>query len=644
MQIPGRLPGRLGIRGGTPSFTSGGASYNYALDEMPFLSAASNAEYGARRIKRTTAPFRKQQFDANPTPGEQSLDGYWIRSQQSFHGGAGLRFSDPSGDGTEPTRFWTSKGVNVWTPGELSLLRQALPAEDTSLLDGVVDIVGIKFSGSSTSSAIAYCSATEVCFVDHTGDVYSLGWSEADTPLSITSNGTHIFVATTNGVWRVEVPSFIGEAADPWENIYDWTADGAASNAVIAWVKNRLFLGLHSDLYELSADPDTPPAVLPTFIYRSSSWNWVWTSITESTSAIYAVGNAAEQSTILKFTLDTSTATPALSGGAEACTLPGGEIAHSVFGYLGNFVGIGTSRGARIATADAQGNLTYGPLLFESDGPVVSFAGRDRFLYCNYAEADDADFKLARIDLSNEIAPGRYAYATDLIAMGDSSSCFRVSFFPGKDLLGFVTANEFYRESTLLESAGWLYTSRVRFSTLEPKTFRSIRVRGPLLEGSLGVSIVSESDSVTPLTVFGVGQTPGETDIVLNNATPRDFVSLKFDLANDPDLQLTGAAISGWQIKALPASPRQRLVTLPLYCYDYEKDKHGLRTGGARTAITRLIALEDRESSGSLVTFRDLDAGLSWEAFIESLEFEQSTPPPKFEGWGGIITITLRLL
>src|SRR5690606_1943473 len=116
--IPGPIPYGLGTSLGL--FVPSGFAFNYAINGLPFLSAASREH----PIIRITAQYRKQQFDNSREPGEQSLEGWWIRSQRSFHGGAGQLFGDPDSDGDSNTsiRFYDSVGVDIWTPGEIKLL------------------------------------------------------------------------------------------------------------------------------------------------------------------------------------------------------------------------------------------------------------------------------------------------------------------------------------------------------------------------------------------------------------------------------------------------------------------------------------------------------------------------------------------
>src|SRR5690606_7868065 len=73
---------------------------------------------------RSTEAVRKQQFDTSREPGEQSLSSWWVRSQSSWDLGAGIRYYEPGTEEGTINRFADCRGVNVWSPGEISLLHQ----------------------------------------------------------------------------------------------------------------------------------------------------------------------------------------------------------------------------------------------------------------------------------------------------------------------------------------------------------------------------------------------------------------------------------------------------------------------------------------------------------------------------------------
>ena len=104
-------------------------SYDVAVGGLPFFYAINDA----RPYIRQTAPFRKEQFDNQQQPGEQSLTGWWIRSQMSFHSGTGIKFYDPATtDEVGQYRFADSKGVDVWTKGQVTLLKDVVDTHETT--------------------------------------------------------------------------------------------------------------------------------------------------------------------------------------------------------------------------------------------------------------------------------------------------------------------------------------------------------------------------------------------------------------------------------------------------------------------------------------------------------------------------------
>ncbi len=78
----------IGVVSSTAIWQNTDMSYDVAIGGLPFFYAINDS----RPYIRQTAPFRKDQFDNGAEPGEQSLTGWWIRSQASFHSGSGIKF------------------------------------------------------------------------------------------------------------------------------------------------------------------------------------------------------------------------------------------------------------------------------------------------------------------------------------------------------------------------------------------------------------------------------------------------------------------------------------------------------------------------------------------------------------------------
>lgn len=640
MKLPNKLPGSLARSAGTGSlFTPMGFAYNFAIGGLPFLSAASHQHPVVRETNSVTKP----QFDNQNNPGEQTLLGWWIRSQQSFHGGAGQLYADPaslnvftSTNQFNQIRFRASRGVDVWTQGQVSLLQDTKKA-NASPVASLTKLVSFKY-GDGTNACFGVNGTT--FFVVLTGSIVTPGTAPSTSIGSCTTDGTTIMIAAKDGVWTAPIPANTG-AAWTWTKQYTVTT---TKSVEVGYVKNRAILGVGPALYELSFHPATPPVALPTAKFTNDDPSWVYTAITESSQAIYAVGNNGTRGSILKLVLDSSGALPTLTGGSVAAQLPAGEVVYSAMGYLGGYVGIGTNKGVRVAEVSTNGDLTYGPLLFTTDGPVRFWSARDRFLFCAVSRGNDGDSGVFRIDLSVEVDTLRFAYATDLFFAGDTTDCLSVAHQGSSDSLVFSTGTDTYiTDTTKLIASGYLQTSRVRFNTLEPKLFKFLRVRGPALQGPLTYTMLDQFDSQGASVPFTTGEDPGAADSSITSVSgPQDFVSIKFVLTRNAVTTSIGAQIYGYQLKGLPGSPRQRIIQLPLYCFDSETDRYGMTQTIEGSAFTRLQALEALDTTGDVTILQDLDTGVNTRVVIDRVSFTQTMPPPKFGEWGGIVTVTMR--
>jgi len=112
------LPVNVGNPGIAGFWINNAEDYDVAIGGEPFILAPTDVN----PYQRETAPYRKDQFDNSKEPGEQSLTGWWIRSQSSFHGGTGIKFYDPTSGESTGYRFADSQGLDVWTKGQVSLL------------------------------------------------------------------------------------------------------------------------------------------------------------------------------------------------------------------------------------------------------------------------------------------------------------------------------------------------------------------------------------------------------------------------------------------------------------------------------------------------------------------------------------------
>ena len=647
----------VGVVSSTAIWQNTDVSYDVAIGGMPFIYAINDQ----RPYIRQTAPFRKEQFDNQQEPGEQSLTGWWIRSQQSFHSGDGINFYDPlANDELGHYRFSDSKGVNVWTKGQVTLLNSCTQGHITT---GAIASNGTpqqhlrSIEWSSTKGVLLRdeydvdkiaADGTVTHFIDYNAGVgvYPV--------YAICDDGTKAYWATNataGGTTKFTVygKPLTGSSASTADEFKVFDNSQIISNATMEYVKDRLVICADNKVYESA----TAAASTPNLLFTHPSSSHVYTSITASGPAIYIAGYNGIQSSIQKFTLNSSGVMPTLTSAVTAAEMPVGEIIHKIYYYLGYML-IGTNKGIRAAVvSDQDGSVNYGPLIVETTQPCYDFAARDRFVWCATSVAGEPG--LIRIDLGNEISTLRFAYANDVYYTGvtghKTTSCaFIGNSDPSvRDKIAFCTAyadstnGYVYIEdaSTLLES-GYLTTGNIRYGTLEPKNFKRLLGRGDFTYGSMTLETVDSNGIEYDHITYDADIDP----IEVTTSSPgiaQEYVAYKFILSRDADDSTRGPAFKGYQVKATIATPRQRIMKFPIYCYDVETDRYNVVTGYEGRAFDRLIALEDVEENGDVVTWQDLTTGESRQVVIEGISFTRMTPPDKrFDGMGGIIEVTVR--
>jgi hypothetical protein len=626
-----RLPFGLTARTATPAGAAYGLqdiSYDVAIAGLPFLTAISDE----RPLTRGMAPVRKDQFDNQQIPGEQSLASWWLRSQSTFIGGAGVLYQDPSNDNQYAIRFFDSQGVNPWDNGRLTLLRKTTQR----ISDGTANkhlVLGWNDGTDRYWSAVGNTLRS-----DNGTATTAITWGGANTIRSLTSDGTAYYAAD-----NVQVYKGTGNGAG-----VAWSATGTV-NTVVRWVKGRIMLALDNKIYE------TTNAGVQTLRFTHLNTAWTWTDMCEGTNAIYAAGSAGSQSSIYKFVLSSTGDVPTLStGGVLTAQLPLGEIVQSLTSYLGTFVGIGTSRGFRVGQIDDNGDIVYGPLLFTNTSGVKAVGAYDRFFFVAATNAINGQSGLYRVDLGqpiqdNGVSAGvRFAYATDLQALmsGEVSS---VTNFGNSDRMVFTVVGQgsYLEHATDREATGWLKTGRTRFNTLEPKIFKFVTVKTPVSQfGSVGVSVVDPGGAETSIFSVSEGSSVSIENVIMAAPTAAvEWVQLKFTLGRSSGTPAQGGEMNGWQLKAMPGATRQRLFQIPLACFDEEKDRSGQRFGYEGMSRERLEAFEQIAQRGDAVSFQDLANDLSYLAVIDDYQFVQkANPGPNRTTNGGYLTVQLRTI
>lgn len=602
------------------SFSLGAFSYEWAIAGQPFLGVASD-EFPLTRAFTTV---KKDQFDNQTDPGEQSLQGWWLRSQRDFSGGAGITFLEPASDDRTMRRYASSIGVDVWTPGEFKLLRSMSAGQASSGTCRTVSVVG------GSTNYVYSTTSSKVYRSDGTTATEITGWTAAPSWL----------VSTGDGVWGFHASGIDFSAAGGTTASAKWT--GAASAGKGWWVKQRLIAAYGPALYELGGFTG---GALPAALYTHPQSGWTWSAAADSPGAILAAGYSGNSSAIYKFTVDEADGTlPALTSAVTVAELPVGEYCTGLFSYLGAYLVIGTNKGVRVGQVSDQGQVTYGPLTYESSAPVEFFTGRDRFVFAGVTNAIDGKSGVIRLDLSTLDDSGRAAWAND-VSTGVTGTVEGVSLLGSTDrvCVGVNASGAYLTSASTLVPSGTLVTGQVRYNTLENKTFRFLNVRRwGSLSGTVNVKTVQGGGTEADIYTFPDGASNTEVQVV--PAAPVESLGLKFTLTRSATDSTQGPVIRGWQFKALPAVDRKQMWRLPLLCFDQESDRFGQKTGSPGYGITRWQNLRNALKNGTPVVLQDYMASETYTVLIEDIQMVQTSPPRSMSGLGGVLVVSCREL
>ena len=605
-------------------------AYDVAIAGLPFfLMNSDDSPY-----RRVTAQYRKQQIDQTREAGEQTLTGWWLRSQSSFHLGAGIKFFEPQQEESLRFQYTESKGVDVWTRGQATLLYDtasfyagSAPAQLIGVNDGTNDCI---FVTDGTALKKITTGGTETT-ISQAGT--------ASTIFSLTTDGSNYYFINGTHVHKGSVGASPADA-----EIY---AAAATTRATIRFVKQRLILAKENVLYELNANA-TGAAALPTALYTHPNPNWVWSSIAEGPQAIYVSGYApnGSSSAVFKITLDAavpnSLGFPTLNTPTVIIDMPNGERINDFDVYLGVYAVLATSAGFRVGVADNNGDIQYGPVLFD-DAPCNAIAFKDRFAYLTTLV--DGAAGLVRVDLSTVVLANAliFPWAWDLVATGTTTTASQIAFFGNSDRIAFTNGNNTWAESTTnLVPSGYLRTGYIRYNTLEAKIFKLMQARVDTTNGGVTIQSVDASNNFYTIGVFG--QESAVPQININYPqTAQEYLGFQFTLTRSSTDVSKGPLFTGYQLRSLPATPRQRLIQYPLSCFDHETDHFGVEVGFEGAAYDRMSQLELIENNGDTIQIQDFRTGESYLGIIEEMDFRNNTPSDKrFSGYGGLLLVTIR--
>ena len=592
----------------------------YAIGNTPWLSAASDQN----RISRITTTYQKERIDQGSSAGENSLSNWWLRSATSWNNGAGERYYDATD--SDLYRFYESSNVDVWSPGELTLLKQTTNLSTASVSNPV-----------TVSGGTFYIEGTALKFYNQTTNASTtIALTGGATPQAITTDGSYAIVGASDGIYDVTTGGTVRKL---------WNKPGTVTTftvQVIGYVKDRVIAGVRHDntdvhIYELTRNPTSPPNTMANgdIRFTHAGTTVVFNSVTELNSSILVGYTQGVISRVLSFAIDTASPLAAIQDPIVVAELPRGETLNQLRTYLSEYVVLATSSGLRVGNQSTDGlSFTYGPLIISTEVKDVAF--NDAYIYATRTYNNTAG--LWRINLGNPVGNG-YAYASDLsISSGVATGVA----FIGNSGRKFITSTTgaWLESATVLAETGFLKSGWIRWGTAEKKQPVSIAIRATGTGGIVNFTVEDQEGGTS-----GIGSVPltGSSDVQLSAAlAPADHFEITVTLNRSTSSTSVGPVLEEWQCRALPAPLRSRTITVPLLCFEEERDSNGVVR--VSSPQERIKYLERIEQNGGAVLFQDFSWDEERVCTIRAIQFEQTSPPSFASGFGGIVTVQLQTI
>lgn len=600
---------------GGPTFFTGTGTSSLVPDIFPVAIGGHSymLDIKSNRFTRTFENRLRDSADDSNIPGEAAINpqGLWRRSQVSWHKGSGQKYADTA-EGVD-TRFYTSKNIDPWTKGQLGLLKttsQVLSSANTNLPMVVVGNYVYVGDGNTLKYTTDLSTWTSVTTGAPSAAVEAL-----------TTDGTSVFISYNNNAIYSSTAG--GSSVSQY---YPTSGSTAYTYNSLKYVKSRI-IALHDNHIHLptgSGGTHTP-------FYEHPNTAFDWVDSCAGQNAIYVGGNAGLTAIIYKITVkDDGT----LNVPVVAAELPLGETLSSLNGYLGSVI-IGTNKGVRLATADAQADLLVGPIL-ETTTNVKCAVGDGRFVWYGWTNFDGTSTGLGRMDLSQFNSTNEPAYASDLMA--DVQGAVNAVVNWGEYKLFSVSGQGIYREhATNLAATGYIETGFWRWGIPDRKFMAFADFRTRPLAGSISFSYDHDGSGYETLAPFN---TVNATEISFDGPDGQFGETLiKLSFTRSGTDSTAGPTLTRWQARVFPAPVRSELFSVPVLLHrkinrfnrDYYMD-----------VVSELSYLRGLISDQRIISYQE---GVeSFRAVVENVEWFPIDSGDKSWEYDGTAVVTLRSL
>lgn len=532
-----------------------------AINGAPYQIDFNNPS-GGNLFRSDSVALLRTQADSARTAGESSVSPeiFWRRSFDSWHAGCGQTHADR--DTSNPYRFRSSKGMNVWDKGELKALNDTEAQNDFGSPNESIGLV-------TAGSRLYVYNGTATKYTSDTTGTWSwttVTGTPASTPVGIDSDGKNVWIAYPTAIYSTSTSSSAASS---------FAAAPAGSWTGIWFNKGKLFASNSTGImYTISAGGTA------TAIIDRSTLGFTWTSSTGVGGYHYFGGYNGDKSVIYKVTL-TNEGT-ALDAAVAAGELPDGEKVYHLGSYLGYLV-IGTNKGIRFATTDGNGYITIGGLI-ETNQPVYCTEGQDRFVWFGWGNYDSISSGLGRMDLAEFTSTLTPAYASDLMAGWPELETNGETPIAANPILGdvksvvtynnvrvfAVSAKGIYAESSSTVKIATLDTGLISHGIIDNKYAAFTDARFEPLGENVAVRLshsVDSGDFVTSGSQKAAGSIHSG-DFFLGHLGRNFELRVTFgDVSTEP-VTGTDVTCTGFMLRSYPAPKRVSKFSVPVMLFD----------------------------------------------------------------------------
>lgn len=577
---------------------------------LPVSIAGRSYRIDLKEYSRTTLDRLRMFYDSGEEAGEQSFnsEGVWRRNGHDWQMGCNqLDFDEKDSD---RSRFWASKGVDVWsTKHHIQLLpaAQAQWVNQPSVAPSVLIAGPYCYYWSGALAAFTSIAPSSV----GGGASYTDQWGYSGALVvqtSVATDGTTIWAACgSNGIKTYT-------AGDSTFSTSTLVAGGTFPATLVGYANGWLIAAYNNHLVWIDSTGTVNT------IYDHPSSGFVWSCIAPAPNGIYVGGNNNGQGEVFYIGLDTSTGNLAVP--THCVPLDAGEGINCL-DSVGGLMLLGTTNGLRVAQVNGDNSLTAGP--YTPTGSCTAITTQGKYVWFAWNDYDSTCTGLARADLSKFTEPLVPAFASDLMTtytaaygQGFHGPVTGIVRFHNQTVFcnwGTVTytglpdtPNEgvLWMQSPNLVPSGTIDSGWIRYGTFELKQAITTELRHDPLNGTVTTYVLDERSNPT---VSGVSSIAGSTGTGLQDASAvtSETVQVRLVLTRSSTDVTKGPVVRRWTLRSMATPYRTEEIICPIIMHNRVETSTAEGQDVYYDPLDEWSFLKELEGSRRIVTYQEGD-------------------------------------